>query len=481
MRGVMCTVICASLVLGGGDSRPHEGGSRPAASSPSTATPVGFSAAKVDFNRDGFEDYAVSAPAGTVGHILKAGYTAILYGAASGVDPARRRILHLDSSNVAGDPVAGDAFGARTAAGDFDADGYTDLAVSSYNPFELDRRFVTLLWGGKDGLALGTPLVDPPRTDVPPDLVDRTEGRELAVGDFDGDGKDDLAATSERGLVNVFHGPFPRDGRPARKVVLDGTYEQPTRLVAGDLTGDGKDDLVTTHAWEETAEPSLFWKGGPQGLAGRPRRLDAAATGAVGDLDGDHYGDLVLRVIPSGFVDTLKADKGTIKVLYGSPDGPGRRTRTLTQDTPGVPGSGARGDQFGFDLAAGDVDGDGYSDIAAGVPGKTGGGAVLLLRGGKSGPAGARLFTQASPGVPGTAEDGDRFGASVSLRDLNGDGRADLGVGAPGEDGTVVKTGAAWVLPGSPGGLTTDSALSFDPAAIQASDTGSHLGMWSAK
>jgi hypothetical protein len=481
VRGVMCTVICASLVLGGGISRP-------AASLPSPAATLPSTAAKVDFNRDGFEDYAVSAPAGTVGHILKAGYIAILYGAASGVDPARRRILHLDSSNVANDPVAGDAFGARTAAGDFDADGYTDLAVSSYNPFELDRRFVTLLWGGKDGLAVGTPLIDPPRTDVPPDLVDRTEGRELAVGDFDGDGKDDLAATSERGLVNVFHGPFPRAGRPARKVVLDGSYEQPTRLVAGDLTGDGKDDLVTTHAWEETAEPSLFWKGGPQGLAGRPRRLDAAATGTVGDLDGDHYGDLVMRVIPSGFVDTLKTDKGTIKVLYGSPDGPGRRTRTLTQDSPGVPGSGARGDQFGFDLAAGDVDGDGYADIAAGLPGKTGGGAVLLLRGGRNGPTGARLFTQASPGVPGTAEDGDRFGASVSLRDLNGDGRADLGVGAPGEDsrakpgvGTAVETGAAWVLPGSTGGLTTEGARSFDPAAIQASDTGSHLGMWSAK
>ncbi|MBT2232076.1 FG-GAP-like repeat-containing protein [Nonomuraea sp. NEAU-A123] len=463
MWGVASAVICASLVLA-----PH-------------GEHAARAATTVDFNGDGFEDYAISAPAGTVGHTLKAGYIAILYGAASGVDPARRRILHLDSANVPNDPVAADAFGARTAAGDFNADGYTDLAVGSYNPFDLDRRFVTLLWGGKDGLALGTPLIDPPRAGVPPDLVDRAEGRELAAGDFDGDGSDDLAATGERGTVNIFHGPFQRDGRPARKVTLGGSYEQPTRLVAGDLTGDGKDDLVTTHAWEETAEPSLFWKGGPQGLAGRPERLDAATTATVGDIDGDHYGDLVMRVIPGGFVDTLKSDKGTIKVLYGSADGPGRRTRTLTQDSPGVPGTGERGDQLGFDLAAGDVNGDGYADLAAGLPGKAGGGAVLLFSGGRDGPAGARLFTQASPGVPGTAEDGDRFGASVSLRDLNGDGKADLGVGAPGESGTAAGTGAAWVLPGSTGGLTTDGARSFDPAALQASDTGSHLGMWSAK
>jgi hypothetical protein len=423
----------------------------------------------IDFNHDGYEDYAVSAPAGTVGTVRKAGYIAVLYGSAGGVDPARRRILHLDSSGVPKDPVAGDSFGARTAAGDFNGDGFTDLAVSSYNAQDLDRRFVTMLWGGAQGLAAATPLADTPVAGTSPDLDDHTEGQELAAGDFDGDGAADLAATSARGAVNILYGPFRPGGRPARQATLGGSYEHVSRLVAGDLTGDGKADLVSTHSWEETAEPSLFWKGGAQGLAARPRRLEAAAAATVGDVDGDHYGDLVIRAIPDGFVDTLKRDKGTVKVLYGSADGPGARTRTL-------PAPSGRGDQLGFDLAAGDVDGDGYADVAAGAPGRSSG-AVLLLKGGRNGLTPARTITQATPGIPGTAEPGDLFGASVTLRDLNGDGKADLGVGAPGEDSTAADTGAVWVLPGA----TTQGAISFDPSGIQASDTGSRLGMWSAR
>ncbi|OEV25562.1 hypothetical protein AN219_25635, partial [Streptomyces nanshensis] len=46
------------------------------------------------------------------------------------------------------------------------------------------------------------------------------------------------------------------------------------------------------------------------------------------------------------------------------------RTSTLTQNSPGVPGVNEEGDEFGKALAAGDVNGDGYADIAVGVPGE---------------------------------------------------------------------------------------------------------------
>jgi len=159
-----------------------------------------------------------------------------------------------------------------------------------------------------------------------------------------------------------------------------------------------------------------------------------------------------------------------VNVLYGSADGlSGAGSRYLNQNTAGVASLPQGGDQFGWALAAGDFDQDGFADLAVGVPGEGVGdipdaGAVQVLYGSADGltGAGSQLFTQDSPGVASSAEDGDGFGLALVAGDFDRDGVADLAVGAPFEDiGSVETTGAVNVLYGSGGGLSGSGSQLF--------------------
>jgi hypothetical protein len=117
-----------------------------------------------------------------------------------------------------------------------------------------------------------------------------------------------------------------------------------------------------------------------------------------------------------------------------------------------------------------DVNGDGYADVAVGTLHEDIGsadiaGSVTVLRGTSAGltGTGAQSFTQNTAGVPGTAETADRFGAAVRLSDLNGDGKADLSIGADGENHPA---GAVYHLRGSASGVTTSKAISFGPGSV---------------
>ncbi len=127
----------------------------------------------------------------------------------------------------------------------------------------------------------------------------------------------------------------------------------------------------------------------------------------------------------------------------------------------------------------GDFDGDGFADLAIGAPGENNGaGVVHVIRGSAAGltATGSQYWSQDSAGVAGSTEAGDGFGSSVAAGDVNGDGRADLAIGVPGED---FGAGAVHVLLGSASGVVSTGSrlLSQDTSGIlDAEEPNDHLG-----
>ncbi|MEV7191003.1 esterase [Streptomyces sp. NPDC093510] len=410
-----------------------------------------------DFDGDGHADLAVPAPLSTVGGVRRAGSVSVVYGGRAGPDIRRAQVVDRTAKGRLGELAAREEqFGADAVARDLDGDGFTDLATGR-----------TVLWGSADGLTTGS----------------RLPAGGVRGGDFDGDGHADLLAAD----LTVRYGPFGRDGKPDRTVPKPrssfGDQQVPRTVTVGDLTGDGRDDVVTGQGFEEMQNRGYFFQGRSKGLAREPVELRTYnGDGVVGDVDGDGYGDLVVREI-GRVAEGLDQFKGEIRVLRGSPAGPKGEGTLVDLDTAGVPGVAAPGDEFGAALAAGDVDGDRRADLAVGVPGRGGGkGGVVLLRGSRSGltGTGAGFFGQETPGVPGTGEHGDRFGGALRLADLTGDGRPELVVGAAGEDGAHRDSGAVWVLRGAPSGPVARGAASFGPATLGAPERGTdgRLSEW---
>ncbi|MGH2758926.1 MAG: S8 family serine peptidase [Actinomycetota bacterium] len=178
------------------------------------------------------------------------------------------------------------------------------------------------------------------------------------------------------------------------------------------------------------------------------------------DVNGDGYDDIVVGS-PNEDIGS-KTDAGIVQVIFGTSSG-SRPTgaQLLHQDVTGVASSAESGDQFGAAIATGDVNNDGYDDVAVGVPGEDGSvadvGLVHLFLGSPSGlkTSGSQSWEQNSPGILDWSEAGDRFGAALAFGNFDNVAGSDLAIGVPGEKvGKATAAGAIHVLSGRSTGLT---------------------------
>ncbi|WDV53307.1 FG-GAP-like repeat-containing protein [Streptomyces coeruleorubidus] len=433
---------------------------------PAAAAPSGLAG---DFNGDGYRDVAVGAPCSDVGSASCAGAVVVLYGSSSGVSATRKAIITQNSPGVPGTAESTDLFGSALAAADLDRDGYSDLVVGATGESIGDRDGVgsgTVLWGGTSGLSGGKGL---PQPSTLSEWGGFSHG--IATGDFDGDGDTDVTLTGQS-HIRVYLGPFTRTGGPLshyRAGELGGGYE----VIAGDMTGDSAAERVHPHAVDGDSGGQIWyyrWTGTGYKFAELPNA--DGFPGSVGDINGDGYGDLVLGDSTDPSSHKPGGHKGgQITVWYGGPNGPDpAQTPTVVhQDTTGVPGAGETDDAFGSAVSTGDINGDGYADVAVAAHGEDLGtvaeaGSVTVLFGSASGlrTSGATSYTQDTSGVPGTAEAWDRFGSAVDLTDLTKDGKADLVIGVDGENGS----GGVWTLRGTSTGLSTTGAKGLTAAGV---------------
>jgi hypothetical protein len=385
-----------------------------------------------------------------------------------GVGNVRNWCVHEDSPGVAGTAQANDLFGAALAFGDFDGDGFDDLAIGSpYEAYFLDASCGELMFCENGGLVhvvfgSATGLVASSAVLIDYGIVHAVMGSfarvgyALAAGRFDNDNFADLVIgvpgvqngflTPQRGTVEVLLGSADRAFTAAPSVSRNDpeSFDQVGESVAfGRFSGAGGARAIGGCPHCDPAgsgnagvvvDPDGEFVQTDFGSAGNGADDHFGAALAVGDFDGDGRDDLAIGAPEKN--DSATDDSGRIYVAFGSPAGLDPADFQIFRIVSFPSSTPAAGDRFGAALAAGDYDGDGRDDLFIGSPGRASDdrGFIYFLHGGSGGLAVGAGYVFSEPFLQGSFQEDAHFGSVLAMGDLDGDGVEELAVGVPDKD-----------------------------------------------
>ncbi len=415
-----------------------------------------------DVDNDGYDDILFSAPLDYGYTAYQAGKAWLYYGNSSGVPTTFDLINGINAYTYLGKDLG--------PAGDVNGDGFADIIVGAegHEPAGApgsNQGEVRVYYGSANGIVGGSPNW----------TMTGSSGKYYgtkasSAGDLNGDGYDDIVFTGNKSHKTqlVVYGSASGLASTAGWDIANTNYPHTqTRLAEkiGDINGDGFDDLITASAGEK----AYVFFGSASGLGnsynlvldnseGEIFRDDVNAA-TLGDVDGDGIDDFVI-----GFPNfsTFGVTDGAVGIYYGE------TADDLQSASDWHVEANVTNANMGQEVAnAGDVNGDGWDDLLVSAwlysNGHINEGAAFLYYGSAQGP---------STSPDWSAEGGQHnafFGYGLSTAgDLNNDGYADVVIGAMGYDHLMSNNGRVYVYYGSAGGLSTTADVIINGDQAQA-------------